>query len=183
MKNISLPQFFFISYILAILLIPLFGTIDKLYPQQLIGSIVATSHLIYNYRKGYFNLNLSIPIVCVFLLIMLAFVSISYAYNTSSAIIEFSHLFVAFLILLNSYLTIKNEKKLLGFIFLLISFTLILEIGAVLNRFIEFYQYTVIDKIGRIPLYNGLAGNINITAFSILMKSMFILYYLSLIHI
>lgn len=178
MKNISLPQFFFISYILAILLIPLFGTIDKLYPQQLIGSIVATSHLIYNYRKGYFNLNLSIPIVCVFLLIILAFVSISYAYNTSSAIIEFSHLFVAFLILLNSYLTIKNEKKLLGFIFLLISFTLILEIGAVLNRFIEFYQYTVIDKIGRIPLYNGLAGNINITAFSILMKSMFILYYL-----
>ena len=47
-----------------------------------------------------------------------------------------------------------------------------------MNRFIEFYQYTVIDKIGRIPLYNGLAGNINITAFSILMKSMFILYYL-----
>jgi len=179
MRYKSFPFFFFTAYILIIAIIPILGTIDKIYPQFLLGGIVSLFHLFYNLRKGYIKSNLAPPIYLIFLLLLLTFISIFISLNHIAAIIDFSHFFVTCSIIINSYYTLKNESDLIDSIILIITATLSFEVIAVMLSFIEFFNYSVIDKIGRIPLYNGLAGNVNITAFSILMKSMFLMYYIN----
>lgn len=176
MKVFTLPYLFYSAY-LIIFIIPMFGSIDKAFVQYLAGSIISLIHFVYNYKNGYIKNIYTVPIIGFILFIALAFISIFYSFNISSSIIEFSRLFTTFFILLNCYFTLLNNKKDIKFIFFVISFAATLEIGAVLSNFVEFYRLAVFDKIGRIGLYNGFAGNINIAAFSILMKLMFLLYY------
>ena len=111
-------------------------------------------------------------------LLLLAFVSIFLALNHIAAIIDFTHFFVTCSILINSYLTLKNESDLIDSIFLIITITLSFEVIAVMLSFIQFFNLSVIEKIGR-TITMGFAGNINISAFSILMKSMFLMYYIN----
>ncbi len=179
MKYKSFPLLFFTAYTLLIAITPILGTIDKIYPQFLIGGIVSLLHLIYNFRKGYIKLNLPPPIYLISLLLLLAFISIFLSLNHIAAIIDFTHFFVTCSILINCYFTLKNESDLIDSIFLIITITLSFEVIAVMLSFIEFFNLSVIEKIGRAPIYNGLAGNINISAFSILMKSMFLMYYIN----
>ncbi len=176
MRPFTLSQLFYLSYLL-VFIVPMFGSIDKAFVQYLAGSIVSLIHFVYNYKNGYVKNIYTIPIIALTLFILLAFISISYSFNISSSIIEFSRLFTTFFILLNCYFSLLNNKKDLKFIFLVIAFAALLEIGAVLLNFVEFYRLAVFEKIGRVGIYNGFAGNINIAGFSILMKLMFLLYY------
>jgi O-antigen ligase/tetratricopeptide (TPR) repeat protein len=176
MRLFTFPHLFYTAY-LIIFITPMFGAIDKAFVQYLAGSLISLTHFVYNYKNGYVKNIYTIPIIGFILFLLLAFISIFYSFNISSSIIEFSRLFTTFFILLNCYFTLLNNKKDLKFIFLVISFAALLEIGAVLLNFVEFYSLAVFEKIGRVGIYNGFAGNINIAAFSILMKLMFLLYY------
>ena len=89
MKYKSFPLLFFTAYTLLIAITPILGTIDKIYPQFLIGGIVSLLHLIYNFRKGYIKLNLPPPIYLISLLLLLAFISIFLSLNHIAAIIDF----------------------------------------------------------------------------------------------
>ena len=50
---------------------------------------------------------------------------------------------------------------------------------SVLNTFRTNYYAAIVDKIGRTPIYRGIAGNINIAAYSMVFKSIALLYFVN----
>ena len=174
-------RIFSILGILSIALFPYFGVIDPIASQWLILNIINSLGLLYILYgiifadlKPKFFLFKSKTFLFYGLYILLALISILYSMNAYEAIVEFSRYYNTFtsFILLYLLLDWEKDKKI---IILWICFITFLEIFFVLKPFIEDTLANGFNFI-RSQRYNGLAANINITAFSLLLKLPFLFY-------
>ena len=167
--------------ILSIALFPYFGVIDPIASQWLILNIINSLGLLFVLHgiifadlKPKFFLFKSKTFLFYGLYILLALSSILYSMNTYEAIVEFSRYYNTFtsFILLYLLLDWEKDKKI---IILWITGITILELFFVLKPFIEDSLANGFN-FNRSQRYNGLAANINITAFSLLLKLPFLFY-------
>jgi len=178
-------RIFFILSILSIALFPYFGVIDPIASQWFILNIINSLGLVFifyginsNHIKPKYFLFKSKTFIFYGLYILLALISILYSMNANEAIVEFSRYYNTFssFILLYLLLDWEKDKKI---VIRWITFIAFLEIFFVLHPFFEDglaneFNFT------RSQRYNGLAANINITAFSLLLK-LPILFYSTII--
>ena len=167
--------------ILSIALFPYFGVIDPIASQWLILNIINSLGLLFVLHgiifadlKPKFFLFKSKTFLFYGLYILLALTSILYSMNANEAIVEFSRYYNTFtsFILLYLLLDWEKDKKI---IILWITGITILELFFVLKPFIEDSLANGFN-FNRSQRYNGLAANINITAFSLLLKLPFLFY-------
>ena len=118
----------------------------------------------------------SLPVVLLFALTIWSFCSLFYAINKSEVLIETSrtvnYLF-AFIIL---YILVKKNKDLLKYAPYLISVVLFIELFFVYERFFKLFDA---QNFSRTMALRGYSGNINITAFSFLLKLPFLFTIIS----
>ena len=175
--------FLFYILILATHLYPSFGAIDKIGFQWMYLSIVfffifntliisnrlSRDELIVNFKS---NLKSYVPLL---FFISISFISITYSYNKSEAIITSSRYLINFLILFYFLFFFQkvNSKKL---------FESSIIVLLVLELFVSFaFIYNDIKNdafILRKPIYSGLTGNVNILTSLILPKIPILLYRL-----
>ena len=172
------PEVFFFTSYLLIGIFPIFNSLDVNNTQFLFLSFVSLTHFIYNLLKGYNKTNYNVVVFAFFLVYCLSLLSFTSALNISEAIIDSSRLFILFLLFFNVYISTKKDPQLIDLAFKLICFSLLIEVAAVLKIFVEYYNLTIVERIGRFFLYKGIAGNINIAGLSMVLKSTILLYYL-----
>jgi len=174
-------RIFLIINILSIALFPYFGVIDPIASQWLILNllnIIGLSFIFYGVIFDRFQPKFFLFKTKTFLYyglyILLALTSITYSMNAYEAIVEFSRYFNTFTSFILLYLLLDWEKD-KKFVLIWISFITFLELFFVLKPFIEDSLINGFD-FRRSQRYNGLAANINITAFSLLLKLPFLIY-------
>jgi len=175
---------FFIALYLSIIIVPILGASDMMSTQMLylqIVNITCFSFLIFKNNKGELLEQLTqkvfyYPVFVFFCFIIWASITIVKAINLPEAFRTLSDQFnylTAFILLLYNLDQIKNKKEFVVNFFLII---LTIEVVSILSIF-------SIDVIGenfdfskRISAYKGLTGNINIAAFSIVIKLPLLIY-------
>ena len=177
MQKLRPETFFFTSYLL-IGIFPIFNSLDVNNTQFLFLSFVGVSHFIYNLLKGFYKTNYNVVVFGLFIVFGLSLLSFISSLNIPESVIDSSRLFILFLILLNVYVSTKNDPKLIDLALKLICISLFIEVAAVLKVFYEYYNLAIVDRIGRFFMYKGIAGNINIAGLSMVLKSSILLYYL-----
>ena len=170
-------------WILIILLvssqfIPSFGAIDKLGPQFLYLSIICfVSSVVLFYRKYFLKNEIFYKEKALFIflgLVLWSLCSVLWAFNQVEATITFFKLFVIFLLLfnLNVYFNIlRITYKQVSYI---VSFLLVPDLIFILLQFYVLYDFEIPPS--RNILFQGFAGNLNVTGFSLLFRLPFIMY-------
>lgn len=158
--------------------VPYFDAIDKLAPQFLYLSIINILGSFYTFftEKKLELKHASYAFVSLTCLIGWSFISLLYAINRSEVLIEVSRLIIYLIAFVNLHIILSRNKSLFNYIPFLISIILIIEVGLVYERFIE--RFTVANYSRDMGL-RAFAGNINITAFSILLKFPFLISTIS----
>ena len=175
--------FLFYILILATHLYPAFGAIDKIGFQWMYLSIVfffifntliisnrlSRDELIVNFKS---NLKSYVPL---FFFISISFISITYSYNKSEAIITSSRYLINFLILfyfLFFFQRINSKKVFESSIIVLLALELFVSFAFIYNDIKN--DAFILRK----PIYSGLTGNVNILTSLILPKIPILLYRL-----
>lgn len=175
--------FLFYILILATHLYPAFGAIDKIGFQWMYLSIVfffifntliisnrlSRDELIVNFKS---NLKSYVPL---FFFISISFISITYSYNKSEAIITSSRYLINFLILfyfLFFFQRINSKKVFENSIIVLLALELFVSFAFIYNDIKN--DAFILRK----PIYSGLTGNVNILTSLILPKIPILLYRL-----
>lgn len=182
MKEIKkiIPYFILVGYLL-IGFTPYFGAIDKIAPQFVLLSILNLTSLIFLFSqlevykekvdKSLLNiLNLLFISSTIF-----ALPSYFNAINVSEFFIELSRLItylIAFFILL-TFLKIIGKRN-MQYLILIVCFIHLIEVILVLAKFLELNSLT--NTVSRKIKLRVFTGNINITAFSIILKLPFLIY-------
>ena len=159
-------------------IIPGFQSIDQLYPEFLYLSIVQGLILLYllflkniNYLT-YFK-NHSVLFFLSFLVIGL--LSFFQAINKQETFIEILYYFTYFITFINAFILFKDKP--FKFYTSLITVMLFVESGKVIYEFLKIYDFN--NPVLRSPLYAGFSSNVNVTAFSMLMKVPILLYVIT----
>jgi len=158
--------------------VPYFNAIDKIAPQYLYLSIVnslAAIYILFTSKKVSFKYS-SYVLASLFGFVIWSFISITHAINKAEVLIETSRVIIFLFAFVNLYLLINRNKSLLKYVPYLISFIVLIEVSLVYERFIERFSY---GSYSRDMGLRAFSGNINITAFSILLKLPFLLYTIS----
>lgn len=181
MNLFNYSRVFLILSILSIALFPYFGVIDPIASQWLILNIINSLGLlfifcgaIFGHIKPKFFLFKSKTFLFYGLYILLALISILYSMNALEGLVEFSRYYTTFtsFILLYFLLDWEKDKKI---VIIWVTFISFIEVYFVLQPFFEDSLIKGFD-FKRSQRYNGLAANINITAFSLLLKLPFLFY-------
>ena len=162
--------------------VPYFNAIDKIGPQYLYLSILNFTCSIYVFLS-HDKIDLkyaSYVFISLFGLIIWSFVSLTHAINKSEVLIETSRVIIFLFAFINLYLLINRNKSLLKYVPFLVSIILLVEVSMVYERFIERFNY---GSYSRDMGLRAFSGNINITAFSILLKLPFLLNAISRIKL
>ena len=157
---------------------PYFNAIDKIGPQFLYLSIlnsVGSIYILFTFRGISFK-NASYPLLSLLLLIFWSFCSLFYAINKSEVLIETSRIIIYLFSFIYFFIFVDRNKHLLKYAPYLISFILMIELFYVYDRFFTIYEG---KAFSRTLLLRGYTGNINITAFSFLLKFPFLLTVIS----
>ena len=175
-KNISFYLFiFFISSLGLIPFIPSFRAIDMVAPQYLFLSLLQSIILIFLFIKRAKILFNYIDLAFLSFLIVSLF-SFYKSFNIQESIIAWSRyltLFITYFNLKVLFINVGNKRG--SIILYIIGILLFLESGYILLSFINNYNYE--DGLGRIRELQGFSSNLNIGAFSILIKLPFIIYF------
>jgi len=170
-KNIEV---FLLIPFLLIGFTPYYLAVDKIGPQFLfLSSYNTLLFLFFFFKKDLFkeyNYILKSPLfIALILFLIWCSLSFIYAINKIEVLIELSRLFIYVFSFFNIILLIKKikEKELLSIVFYTFSFVLAIEILSVLYIFFERVQ---LNEINRDSSLRAFTGNINITAFVILLK-------------
>ena len=158
--------------------IPYFDAIDKIAPQYLYLSIVNSIAAIYIFftSKKVVLKYASYVIASLFELVIWSFFSLTHATNKAEVLIETSRVIIFLFSFVNLYVLINRNQSLLKYVPFLVSIILVIEVSMVYERFIERFTY---GSYSRDMGLRAFSGNINITAFSILLKFPFLLYTIS----
>ena len=163
-----LTYLFSILY-LAVGFVPYLGTLDKYATQYLYLSLLNLIVLGYLF---YFEVNIKeIFKERIFKLYVLFFlfgaISSLYALNISEVYVSSLRIFVYLLTILNLFFLLKKIKNVQNFVSIVFTFFLLLETAYILYSFFSLYDF---DNYYRSPDLRGFTGNINIAAFSFLLK-------------
>ena len=158
--------------------VPYFDAIDKIAPQFLYLTIinsVASFYNLFTNKKINFKYGSYILISLIGLSIW-SFCSIIYAVNKAEVLIETSRVIIYLFSFTNIFLLLSKNQNLLIYVPYFISILLTIEVALVYERFIERFSF---DSYSRDMGLRAFTGNINITAFSILLKLPFFLLVLN----
>jgi len=158
--------------------VPYFNAIDKIAPQYLYLSIlnlIAAIYILFSSEKIIFKYA-SYVVGSLFGLVIWSFLSLTHATNKAEVLIETSRVIIFLFAFVNLYVLINRNQSLLKYVPFLISFILLVEVSMVYERFIERFTY---GSYSRDMGLRAFSGNINITAFSILLKLPFLLNAIS----
>lgn len=165
LDKIFISKFLFILYLL-IGFCPYFGSVDLIGSQWLYLSTVNFFSLLYFYRfYTYLNFNKVLSFLIIAFL-TLSIISFSKAINLAESLIEESRLFTSFFALFCIYNLSLININFKNWILNAVTSALLLE---VLFFFFMFFVFS--DK-------RGIAGNINVTSMSIIIKIPFVVYLL-----
>ena len=162
--------------------VPYFRSVDKIAPQFVYLAtlnIISSFYILFSSKKVSFNYA-SYPIISLFALSIWSFFSLIYAINKAEVLIETSRVIIYLFTMVNIYLLVKKNKKLIKYIPYAISLILIIEMTLVFERFYVLYDA---QKFSRTMGLRSFTGNINITAFNFLLKFPFLLLTLARIRI
>tara|TARA_Y100000385_G_C13099686_1_gene643692 strand:+ start:38 stop:2338 length:2301 start_codon:yes stop_codon:yes gene_type:complete len=176
-------NYIFVALYILIGTIPYFGTVDKVHSQTLYLSILSFSALtdiILTHKKdsvGLFRSILSKTPILLLVLFFLwsAFTSI-FAINFGESIKQLNEIFVLILslVILTHYISqVKDFQKLL--LFSIVGLCLI-ELVSILT---PYFRSIIIQGFpdNRGNIYRGISGNINVIAYSLLLKVPFLYYF------
>ena len=157
--------------------VPYFDAMDKVAPQYVYLSLLCAISSIHNFffteKESFKNANYVIFSFTLFSIWSL--LSITHALNKSEVLIESSRVLVFLIVFINMFLILDRNQRMLRYIPYLITAILFIELISVYERFFE--RYTG-GSYSRDMGLRAFSGNINITAFSILMKLPFLLFSL-----
>ena len=176
MKNLKTYLIiFFVSTLGLIPFVPSFLAIDLTAPQYLYLSItqfIISLYLIFTSKKELVSINIIDVLYVIFL--FLGLLSFHKSFNLTESYIEWSQFLTLFITYFNLKVLLKKLKNRTK-VFLVIMITLlVLESLKILYVFID--KYTFEFGISRIRELAGFSSNINIGAFSILIKVPFVLF-------
>ena len=170
---------FSLALALAVGFIPNLGAIDKIAPQWFflnsIGLIFLTVTL-FNKQLDFSEIFKKKLFKILALLLIWIGSSYFYAINPIESLVVFSQYFSWLLLYLLFYTSLKSINRPFYFISIIMSLYLVVEIVMVLNPLLTIDLNQGIQY--RSNLYLGTAANINITAFSLLYKIPFLLYFI-----
>lgn len=182
LKDKGILIFFLILYI-AVGFLPSFEAIDKVAPQFLYLSILNLTSTFFLLSKGYTKsfFNQKEPLIKIILILLTLYgiwgmTSSLHAVNVSEVLIESSRVFIYVISLLNIYLLIVNSEIQFISIALIISTVLIVESLWVLNTFFDLNSQNTLTE--RNLELRSFTGNINLTAFTMVLKTPFLIYCL-----
>ena len=177
-KNYWLLECILIILFLVVGFVPYFRAVDKIAPQfvyisalNFLGSI----YLLFTLKDISFK-KASLPLISFVGLTLWSFCSLFYAINKAEVLIETSrtvNFLFSFIIL---FTLVKKNKHLLKYVPYLITFILFIELIYVYERFFKLFDA---QNFSRTLALRGYSGNINITAFSFLLKFPFLLTTIS----
>lgn len=176
--NLILVIFYFsISYI------PALGSLDRSPTQWLILGILNLISFLklsfdnYNFKNNLSEIIKSKIVKSYSLFITICLISIFYSINQVESLVVFIRFltqFISFVLILILFESIKLEFK---------TFTIILASGALLESFALNYtfisNYQIGVEYGRSAINKGLSSNINIAAFSLVMKIPFVVHFIT----
>jgi O-antigen ligase/tetratricopeptide (TPR) repeat protein len=168
----SESQFKFLVFLyLLIGFVPLFGSIDILAPQWVYLSILNVISILSIYHSSTI-INLSFVKLISFYIFFFLFscVSIFKSINLSESFIELPRIFIFITSLLLFYLISTKIYNFSDWALTIISFILFFEVSFFYGNLYYFYSYLNVLN------FKGIAGNVNITAMSIMIKCCFILH-------
>lgn len=177
-----------ISKILLILylvvgFIPSFSAVDRIGPQFVYLSILNLISFIFTVKydliSHFINEKESLikSVLVLFTLFGLwGIFSAFYAVNTSEVLIESSRVFIYVIALLNLFLLIKHSNLSIDSIALIISLILLIESVWVLRTFIDLNLKN--ELVNRNLNLRSFTGNINLTAFTMVLKTPFLIFTL-----
>ena len=167
--------------------VPNLNAIDKIGPQFLYLSILNSATIVYLISNGGYlkilkkTFENNLILYLLFLFWSWSLISLFHAFNKIETIIEASRIFIYLISYVNLLILIKftkidTKKVLLGF-----SLVLGIEVLLVLNRFYEIFLSDLSTEIifGRNLELKAFTGNINITAFTMALKTPFLILFLS----
>lgn len=182
-QKLFIDLLFLISY-LGVGFLPNFEAIDKIGPQYLYLSILNFLVLIYliydNGIKEFFNLLLKRNYVLFSFVSFFIWGTLSffYALNISEVLIESSRIFIYLQAFINLFIVLQRSKFDLKYIPIIFSVILMIES---LWVFIDYINLSVLSQnslVTRSTQLRAFTGNINITAFAMLIKIPFLCFYL-----
>lgn len=182
MKQIKLLDPIFVVLFLLVGFIPYFDSIDKIAPQYVYLSFltpITSVYVLFTSEKAVIN-KATVVFISFFLFILWSFLSFFYAINKAEVLIESSRTVIFFITFVNFFFLLNRNRELLKYIPFLISFILLVEVFLVYERFFE--RYSGVNYSRDMGL-RAFSGNINITAFSFLLKLPFLLYTISRIRL
>tara|TARA_B110000971_G_scaffold103922_1_gene106839 strand:+ start:193 stop:2445 length:2253 start_codon:yes stop_codon:yes gene_type:complete len=157
-------------------LLPTFETLDKIGPQFLFLSLSQLLISIYLFitskNKEY---KLTIIEICFLGLTFISLISFTASDFLLQSWIDFMRLLVYVIVFFNLTLISKRIKNFDQFVFLLLLLFLTFEVVAVLMDFLRVYDFN--NPFGRSRELQGLSSNLNVGAFSILIKIPIALYF------
>ena len=188
----STPQNFdsinFIAPLMLILylcigFIPNWQAVDKIAPQWLVMSILNMLSLLYFFSKktslaATFTINLKSSLTLTYIgFVLWAFGSLAYAINPTEVVVNLSRQINVFLMFFSMAVFLFSFKNKLRFIPWVITFILGVEIYAVFTDALD-----MINSTGKINsgVLKGVTANRNITAFSLAIKTPFLLFLIYL---
>ena len=176
---------FFLILYLGIGFIPNFNAIDKIGPQYFYLSILNTLVLIYLIYdiglKDFYNLlfKRNFVIVSFYSFLIWGLLSFFYAINLSEVIIESSRIFIYIQAFSNLLIIIQRNRFDLKYIPIIFSIILMIESLWVFVEYINLYVSSQNIILNRSIQLRAFTGNINITAFAMLIKIPFLCFYLN----
>ena len=172
----------FILLFLLVGFVPYFSAIDKIAPQYLYLSFITpitSIYVLFTSEKIVFK-KVTFVFISFLLLFFWSALSFFYAVNKAEVLIELSRIVIFLLAFINFFLLLNRNKDLLKYIPFLISLILVVEVLLVYERFFERYSGV---SYSRDMGLRAFSGNINITAFSFLLKLPFLLNTISRIKL
>ena len=158
--------------------VPYFDAIDKIAPQYVYLSIVnsvAAIYLLFTTKRVSFKYA-SYVFLSMVGLVFWSFISLKHAINKAEVLIETSRVIIFLFAFVSLYVLVNRNKSLLKYTPYLLSFIVLIEVSLVYERFIERFTF---GSYSRDMGLRAFSGNINITAFSILLKLPFLFYTIS----
>ena len=174
----------FIILSLAVGFIPNLGAIDKVVTQWVFLNCLGVLFLLNILYYSEINLNeIFKNKIFLFLFIFLVWIALSifYAINPVESLVVFSQYFSWLLLYILFYFSLKSINNQFFFISGIISLFLVIETLMVVFPFLTSISNEGIQY--RSYLYLGAAANVNITAFSLLYKIPFLIYFTSKLKI
>ena len=148
--------------------------------QWIVLGLISLFHTIFNYKKLN-EMNFGVIPTLIIGLNIWTFLSFINVQNVPEFFIESSKVLILSTVFFNTYLDFSLRKSLVKLFFIFLGSMLVIEITSILITFILNYNATIVEKVGRLTVYKGIAGNINIAAYSIVFKSIALLYLINII--